>query len=476
MRLKRKRLSAQVKTGIWYTICNFFQKGVAFLVVPLYVRVLSTEEYGRWSVFQSWTGILLIFTTLNLYCGFYTKKLVDIQDDNERSRFTSSIQGLGTTVCIFVAILYLCARETIEKVLGLNTILMSMLLLFFIVYPSISFWNTRKRIENKYIQMAAISILIVIAMPAISITLLLFTGMREYALIIGYLGTYIIIGLIVYCIILCQGKCFFDGEYWKQALRFNLPLIPHYLSLLVLNQSDRIMINNISGNGDAGIYSFSYQIASSVNVIFSSINGIRVPWTYQQLKEGAYIRLRRNTSLLVLLVALVVILFSLFSPEIINIMGTEDYKKALYIIPVVLVGIFYTFIYDLYATIEFYYSATKYIMVASVAGAVSNIVLNMIFIKRYGFLAAAYTTLVCYLMFMLFHYTIYRKLTNKKTTYIYDDKFIFLVILIASIFCIISMITFRFTVLRYGIIITFIVCFLKKIDAIKELIIEIRKV
>ena len=42
-----------------------------------------------------------------------------------------------------------------------------------------------------------------------------------------------------------QGKKFFSKKYWKYALKFNIPLIPYYLSQVVFNTSDRIMISYI---------------------------------------------------------------------------------------------------------------------------------------------------------------------------------------------------------------------------------------
>ena len=95
---KYRSMAVQAKASIWYTICNFFQKGISFIAVPIYVRLLTTDEYGDWSVFQSWRDILIIFASLNLFSGVYTKTLVDNKDD--RDRYTSSMQGLGTIVSL----------------------------------------------------------------------------------------------------------------------------------------------------------------------------------------------------------------------------------------------------------------------------------------------------------------------------------------------------------------------------------------
>ena len=131
---KYKNMPVQVKASLWYTICNFFQKGISFIVVPIYVRLLTTAEYGEWSVFQSWRDILIIFASLNLYAGVYTKTLVDNTDD--RDRYTSSMQGLGTVISLVMLVIYFFTHEWCNKQIGLTT--PYMLLLFLCSYLTLN--------------------------------------------------------------------------------------------------------------------------------------------------------------------------------------------------------------------------------------------------------------------------------------------------------------------------------------------------
>ena len=469
------KMAVQAKASIWYTICNFLQKGISFIVVPIYVRLLTTEEYGDWSVFQSWRDILIIFATLNLYAGVYTKTLVDNKTD--RDRYTSSMQGLGTLISLGLLIIYLFTHEWCNKLIGLSTPYMLLLFLYFIVYPAFSFWGTRQRVEYKYKPMVGVTIITTILTPAISILLLQETNLRTNALILGYLIVQVIIGLIFYIYHFWKGKCFYNKEYWQLAAKFNIPLVPHYLSLIVLGQSDRIMIKHYCGKSDAGIYGFAYQIASAINVLISAINGSRVPWTYEQLKDRIYDRLKKITNILVLMMAGIVLIIALISPEIIKILGTSDYQVAVYVIPVVTLGVYYTFVYDIYASIEFYYGATKYVMYASVVGAVLNLILNMIFIQLYGFIAAAYTTLICYLVFMIMHYLFSRRVLinqNIKDS-VYDNRIVFLISLAVTIIGLGSMATFPYTILRVLLVsVILVVCIIKR-ETIIGLIKSIRK-
>lgn len=472
-----KGMAVQAKASIWYTICNFFQKGISFIVVPIYVRLLTTAEYGEWSVFQSWAGILIIFASLNLYAGVYTKTLVDMPDSKARDRYTASMQGLGTLTTLALLGIYAFTHEWVNKLIGLDTPFMLLLFLYFIVYPAFSFWGTRQRVEYKYRPMVIVTAIISILTPVVSIFLLQYTDLRAKALVLGFLSTQCAIGIVFYVYHFWKGKCFYDKGYWQYAVKFNTPLIPHYLSLIVLGQSDRIMIKHFCGDSDAGIYSFAYQIASAINVLIAAINGSRVPWTYEQLKSRIYDRLKKITNALVVLMAGITLLICLVSPEIIGVLGTADYKVAVYVIPVVTLGVFFTFIYDLYASIEFYFGATKYVMYASVIGAVLNIFLNAIFIPKFGFIAAAYTTLVCYIVFMMIHYVFSRKVLIELgiEEAVYDNRIIFLLAAMISILCLTSMITFNFMPVRIALVIAIIaVCVLKR-NTIIGLITAIRR-
>ena len=62
-----KKIPIAVRAGIWLTLCSLIQKGISVITVPVFTRILSTEDYGLVSVFVSWTNIIILFTlTQNL--------------------------------------------------------------------------------------------------------------------------------------------------------------------------------------------------------------------------------------------------------------------------------------------------------------------------------------------------------------------------------------------------------------------------
>lgn len=92
--LKAKYLGipVQVKASVWFAICSLLQKGLSIITVPIFTRLMSTEQYGYYTAYISWYNILLVFTSLNLFYGVYNNAMMKFRDD--RAGYTSSMQGL----------------------------------------------------------------------------------------------------------------------------------------------------------------------------------------------------------------------------------------------------------------------------------------------------------------------------------------------------------------------------------------------
>lgn len=460
---KYKTIPVEAKASIWYTVCNILQKGISFIVIPIYTRILSTTEYGEYSVFQSWLNILIIFATLNLYCGVFTKAMVDYS--NDRDCYTSCMQGLSTLLTIGLFLIYLCRIRYWNSFFEMETTTVILMFFYFIFYPAITFWSVRQRVEYKYKSMVSMTLLVSVATPVISLLLLFYTDLRANAVIWGYLIVQGAAGAFFYVYNFVKGKTFYDKKYWIHALKFNLPLIPHYLSLIVLGQADRIMIAKYCGSDKTAIYNLAYQVSMLMNIFIAAINNSLVPWTYEKLKDKAYTIIKKICNSLSIVIATMTVGAILIAPEIIKVLGTDEYLEAIWVIPSVAISVYFTFIYGLFSNVEFYFGATKYVMVASVIGAMLNIILNAMFIPKYGFIAAGYTTLLCYFVFMFLHFIFMRKKCNEQIggELVFDIKFIVISCLSICVLAALCMISYNFTAIRYvAIAIGIIICIIKK--------------
>lgn len=426
-------MAAPVKASLWFVFASVIQKGISFVTTPIFTRLLSTEEYGLFNVYSSWYDIVAIFCTLHLAAGVYNKGMTKWNDD--RDKLTSSFQGLSTVVTLLFFVVYLVFSEFWNDLLGLSSVLVMTLFCEALFIPAFEFWKASKRYDYSYKAIVLVSIAIGVISPILGVIAIKNSAYKAEARIITFALVQIVIGLFLYINNLRKGKCFFSKEYWVYALKFNLPLIPHYLANTVLASSDRIMISKMVGTGEAGIYSVAYIISGIFSIVTIAINNSFIPFTYKAIKNNNITKVRESSIVLVCLICGLCLFALCFGPELILLISTPEYYEARWVVPPVAIATLFTFIYTLFSNVEFYFEKTKLVMVASSFAAILNIILNYIFIRISGYVAAAYTTLVCYMALAMFHYCAY-KYVCKKNNYkeeIYHEKTIFLITLISLI-------------------------------------------
>ena len=429
---KYKSLSIQAKAAIWFAFCSIFQKGIAFITSPIFARLLTTEEYGTYNLYVSWYSILFIVTSLSLFSGVFNNAMMKYKD--KRDKYVSSMQGLTIVLTILFFIIYWIGHDWFNTIIGLSTTIMILMFVDLLVTPALQFWSARQRFEFRYVLLVIVTMIQAILNPALGIVAVYLTNSdKSLARIISIVAVNatICIALIVYQF--SKGKSFFNKEYWKYAVCFNLPLLPHYLSGVILNQGDRVMINLYKGKTAVAVYSVAYNIGMLLNVFVNAFNGAFTPWMYDRMENKKFSEIRRVFSLLCVIMLALVFLISLVAPEIIWLFGSENYYEAKYVTPSIAASVFFLFVYIIFANVEFFYERTKFAMIASIATAALNIGLNAIFIPIYGYIASAYTTLVCYIVFCVSHWicchVICKKVKIEES--VYDLKIITLLSVIA---------------------------------------------
>ena len=71
-----EELSTQMKATLAFMMCSFFQRGISILTTPIFTRLLTANEYGFYSIFNSWLEIISVFTTLKLAGSVFMQALV----------------------------------------------------------------------------------------------------------------------------------------------------------------------------------------------------------------------------------------------------------------------------------------------------------------------------------------------------------------------------------------------------------------
>lgn len=465
---KYRGLPVQVKATLWFLICSFLQRGISVITTPIFTRLLTTGEYGRYNVFYSWHGIVTIIISLNLSQGVYQQGLIKF--DKEREIFSSSLQGLTFSLVAAWNCVYLVAHNFWNGLLNLSTVQMLAMLCMVWTSSVFNFWATEQRVYYEYRLLVAVTLLVSVAKPALGIFLILHSEDKVTARILGLALVELIGYTWCFVVQMKTGKKYFSAKFWKYALGFNLPLIPHYLSQVVLSNSDRIMINRMVGDSAAGIYSLAYSLAMIMTLFNTSLAQTLSPWMYQKIKDKQIKDLAPIAYLSLGIVAVVNLLLIMLAPEAVRIFAPASYYEAVYCIPPVAMGVLFMYSYDLFAKFAFYYEKTTLIMFASVGGAILNIILNYFGIKMFGYVAAAYTTLICYMCYVVFHYILMTKICNKYLDGVkpYNTKFL---LAFAGVFLICGfamLFTYDHPVIRYGIIAVSVILMIIKRKKIKE--------
>ena len=294
-------MSRQLKVVFWFTFVGFLQRGISIITTPIFTRVLSTEDYGLFSVFNAYYTVLVIVATLYLHMGVINNAFVKNPVSNER--VVSAFQSLALVSSSFAFVFALIFRNQLSELMGLPVIVVMVMFLAFMFVEPYHTWVIYKRYQFDYVKPVVAAILISVLTPLVSVIAILTTKENQgIARIIAYSATNIILpGCFFYAVNYKKDHTFFDKGLWKYALTFNIPLLAHYLSETLLNQTDRIMINAFCGSSEAGIYSVAYSAASLFTILSAALNTAFVPWTYQKLRDKDYKSIERIGYIVLLL-------------------------------------------------------------------------------------------------------------------------------------------------------------------------------
>lgn len=471
--IKYRNTSPALKASFWFTVSNVMLRGISFITLPIFSRLLTTEQYGILSVYHSWVSIFTIFTTLTLWGGVFN--VVMIKHEKERNRYIAAFQGLAITITFFFLIFSILFRTFSSNLLLLSPLLCIFIFVYILTTIPFYLWSAKQRFEYRYKALIFVTIISSVFNPLLGYFLVTNTEYKAEARIAAEIIVNSIIGIVFFFINLKNGKTFFDKKIWKYAFRFNVVLIPHYLSMQILSQSDRLMINRFCGESDAGIYSVAYSFAMLMTLVTSGLESSTTPYIYKSIKENSTLKMCKDMNFLLLFLVILSVVAMCIIPDFFKLLLPESYYRAIWVIPPVIGAVFFMFLYPMFGSVEFYFEERKYVTFATMIAAVLNLFLNYIFIKLFGFIAAAYTTLFCYMAMSVFHFFA-MQLVLRKHEYkgkLWNMKFVLLLSIVMIFIVCLMPILYMNTIVRWsviGVIFLFGIIFHKQIiDLIKKI-------
>lgn len=319
-----------------YGILPLIGKFIGFFLVPIYVRVFQSSEFGQIELVTTLVNFIVYLINLEFHTSigryFYEK-------ENLYQQKALISTGLWMTAISTIIVISLClvSQDYILR-FYLNDMNLRKVLRVGILWLSLdgiaSYLNVIPRYIKKakaYVVINAIAILLRVISTIIYI-LVCKTG------IVGILYGHITGTVVGMCLNAHLSKQFlslsFDRHDAKKIFNYAIPLIPGMIITAIWLPTLRKVTEILFTVSVVGLYSFATRITSLTTMFKSALMNAWRPLMYENIhKPSFFIEIRKNSSTISFVILSVGCFVSLFSYEICLVLGTEAYLQSFYLIP-----------------------------------------------------------------------------------------------------------------------------------------------
>ncbi|AVK50122.1 hypothetical protein AXY43_20190 [Clostridium sp. MF28] len=415
------------------------------ITVPYVSRVLSAENYGRYNFANSIISYFSLIAALGI-TNYAIREGARVRDNKEEfEKFSSEIFTINcwsTMVSYFFLFGILIVSEKLHSYTML-ILIQSLVILFTTAGVD---WINSIYEEFTYITIRYIII------QCLSVVAMLMIVHNE--------SDYILYALITVCANAGANlmNIIHVRKYVKLRFTFKPNLKKHMLPMLLLFcntiavtiyvNSDATMLGILVSDQAVGIYSLVAKVYTIVKQLLSAILIVTLPRFSVYLgnndidKYNCLLKKVFNALISILLPAIVGLF--MLSEHIINILGGTEYQDGYIALKILSIGLMFAILAYFYSgCILLPYKKEKNFLIATIMGALANIVINFIVIPRYSYIGASSTTVLAELIVFAFCWYYSRKLVQVK----FDRK----VLLSVGISCIAIIIICHFTTIKLGV-------------------------
>ncbi len=401
------------KAGIGYTIGNILIRGLSFITLPIFTRLMSTADYGLYTTYVSYVSIITLIIGLGLHAS---TKIAKIEFKEKLDQYISTILLLPILLTGVLLILLLPLQNLVRTLLGYNAFIVMLMILQAWAVSVITMYNNRLSLDYEYKKYLLVAVITSVGNIVLSLILMrtilnnkLFLGRA-----IGASVPVILVAVFLVIYMFYRAKPQKNRKYVKFGLGYSLPLVPHGLSQVVLAQFGKIVVQREIGNEAAGIYGLTYAIALIPQIFVTSLDTVFGPWFFEKFEKGDVANIKKRTTQYIALFSLITGIIFCISPEIIKLMANQSYWDAIMIVCPAVLGVYLTFLYTIPALIEYYYKKTKYIAAGTIVAAIVNLIACLVLVPRFGYQAAVYITVGTYVLYFLIHMVIASVIAKDK--------------------------------------------------------------
>jgi O-antigen/teichoic acid export membrane protein len=379
-------------------------QGLGIISLPVMTYFLSPEEYGIVNVYLSYTLIASVIFSLNLEWSITRYFL---EPNAQKKAFLSTVFTAVTVLYTSSALCIYLFRENVGQFLNLSPQLVDWLMLY--SYTSI-LWYVYLFVriaENNSRELTIMQVLNQYLKFAVSVAGILYLKRYGGSLYMGkIIGEFFVNGVLAIFLFYLIRKYFdfrnMKWSYLRYAAIYSLPLVPYALGGQILSSFDQWYINVVLGPEKAGLYSFAYKISLLMFGLITALHNASLVQYTKLMDEQKYKDIATQSYSIHKLTLLAGLFLILFSVDLGTLLSSKaSFREALSIVPIIILGNILYGLAMLYTRIYNYKKTNIFVTVIFLSGAVVNIVLNMLFVKDYGYEASAYTTLFSYALMAL---------------------------------------------------------------------------
>jgi O-antigen/teichoic acid export membrane protein len=412
-----------------YGVSSIFGKFLNWLLVPLYTYVLaSSADYGIVTNLYAWTALLLIVLTYGMETGFFRFANKQSTEADANKVYTTTLLSIFVTSVLFT-VLAVFFSETIANSMGYpqypEFITMLAIVVAMDAVGSIPF--AYLRYKKKPIVFASLKLLMIFSNIIFNLFFLLrcpyiFKHNPEwiswfynphygvgYVFVSNLLSTTIVtLALIPYILV---DKFRFDVSLLRQMLRYSIPLLA--LGIVgIMNQTvDKIIFpflfeDRMEGNAQLGIYGACFKVAMVMMMFTQAFRFAYEPFVFAKNKDKDSTSSYADIMKFYVIVSLFIFLGMMFYLDVLKWIIREDYWEGLVVVPIVLISYLFQ---GVYFNLSLWYKLTDkthYGAYLSTIGFVLNTTLIIVFVPKYGYVAAAWASLFSYLCIMIVSYIV----------------------------------------------------------------------
>ena len=411
------------KESLIYGFGHVVSRLITFLLLPIYTHTFSPKEYGTISLAYAFMGFALVVYKYGMDTALMK---FSVQSENsERKSYISSIYILQfCTSLIFSGILFLLKDIISKSILGVaDSSLMSVIAILIFLD---NLWNHHLlilRSENKSTAFISFNLLNVIMTMLLNVIFVVNWEHGIYGVFFANLIASASVFILSSPVIL---KRFSFSEInldiLKNVIKFGIPFLPAGLLTMVMELSNRYILEMMKGVEAVGLFSAGYKLGIFALVLVMGFNMGWTPYFLRRIKEdGSKEDFSIISTLFLGLIGLVIFTTTIWISDLIRISinGSyiigKEFWVAEKIVPVVLFGYFFFATYVLQLPGIYANNITNWVPIFRAIGAISNISFNIILIHRYGVIGSAWATV---LSFFIMSVAVFIKLNkNFKVKY-----------------------------------------------------------